>query len=124
MPAKTITLSNFSAPQESYLTLTLCDTFFSRLKGLMFQKGLPPGGGLLFDEKRDSRLNSAIHMFFMRFPIAVFWVNSANILVSKSLAKPWHPFYIPSAPARYIIETSTSNLELWNVGDKILFDEA
>lgn len=79
---------------------------------------------MLFDEKRDSRVNSAIHMFFMRFPIAVFWVNSTNILVSKALAKPWHPFYMPSAPARYIIETSTSSLELWNVGDKIQFDEA
>ncbi len=89
----------------------------------MFQNNVSADGGLLFDEKRDSRLNSSIHMFFMRIPIAVFWVNSGNILVSKAYAKPWHPFYAPSAPARYIIETCASNLDLWNVGDKILFDE-
>lgn len=89
----------------------------------MFQKSLDPGTGLLFDEQHDTRANTAIHMFFMRFPIAVFWVNNDMCLVAKVLAKPWRPFYAPSAPARYIIETHASNLELLDVGDKILLDE-
>lgn len=89
----------------------------------MFQRSLDPGAGLLFDEQRDTRVNTAIHMFFMRFPIAVFWVNNDMYLVAKVLAKPWRPFYAPSVPARYVIETHASNLELLDVGDKILLDE-
>ena len=123
MPANKVSLRKLSDQQHPLLTLEVCSTFVSKFKGLMFQKTLDPSAGLLFDEQRDTRVNTAIHMFFMRFPIAVFWVNNDMCLVAKVLAKPWRPFYAPSVPARYIIETHASNLELLDVGDKILFDE-
>ena len=123
MSPRQVLLHKLSDPLNTYLNLTVCSSFFSKFKGLMFQKTLDPAAGLLFDEQRDSRVNASIHMFFMCFPIAVFWVNNDRFVVSKVLAKPWHPFYAPSSPARYIIEAHPSKLELFDVGDKIILDE-
>lgn len=54
----------------------------------MLRPAIAPNEGLLFDEGRDSRLNASIHMFFMRFPIAVIWINSDLRVVDTCQAFP------------------------------------
>lgn len=101
----------------------LCETFWSHFKGLQLAPPLPDDRGLLFVTKRDNRTETAIHMFFMRFPIGVIWVNSAGEVVDTCLAKPWRPYYAPKHPAQYFIEANTSILERVRVGDHLRWDE-
>ncbi len=44
-------------------------SYGARLKGLMAQPPLPPGGGLLLEPE------SSIHTFFMRYPIDVLYLD-------------------------------------------------
>lgn len=60
------------------------NTYFTRLKGLMFRKHLPAGRGLLLDPCPQ------IHTCFMRFNIdAVFFDKSGSVLYVKENMKPW-----------------------------------
>ncbi|MDX2162593.1 MAG: DUF192 domain-containing protein [bacterium] len=101
----------------------LCISFFCHLKGLMFISHLPEDEGLLFVTGAESKVNSTIHMFFMRFRIAVVWMNKDGRVVDKQLAKPWRPAYAPAAPAQYYVEANVSLLDRVNVGDYLSFDE-
>jgi uncharacterized membrane protein (UPF0127 family) len=97
-----------------------CDTFFLRLKGLMFEKFLGESDAILLVEGRDSRINAAIHMFFMNFDIAVVWLNQSKTVVDVQLAKKWHPVYVPKAPASWILEAHPSRLSDFHIGDRIM----
>jgi uncharacterized membrane protein (UPF0127 family) len=70
----------------------------------MFRSRLPPDEGLLLVEKRDSRLDTSIHMLFVPFDLAVFWINSDMIVVDKVIAKSWKPAYFPKADAKFTLE--------------------
>lgn len=62
----------------------LADTYFSRLNGLMFRKQIPQDYGLII-----APCNS-IHMFFMKFPIDVLFVDKENRVVDFiENIKPW-----------------------------------
>lgn len=100
-----------------------CATFFSRLKGLMGRGPLPENTGILLDEKRDSRMDAAIHMLFMRIDLAVVWINSAGEVVDVCLARRWRPAYLPARPARYILETGVERLDDFHIGDKVRFEQ-
>jgi uncharacterized membrane protein (UPF0127 family) len=120
---KILSLNNATTPHSTDIHLTLCNTFFLKFKGLMFQKEIIPSEGLVFDEFKDTKINTAIHMLFMRFPIGVLWVNSDHVIVSKVLAKPWKLMYSPEKPARYVIEVHPEVLNYYQVGDTIIFNE-
>lgn len=98
-----------------------CDTFLSRLQGLMFVTHLPSDRGILLDEKRDSRVNTSIHMLFMNFDITAVWINSQNIVVDVKVAKRWALAYAPVKPARFILEASILRQQDFQVGDKVNF---
>jgi uncharacterized membrane protein (UPF0127 family) len=87
----------------------------------MFQKQLPPGFGLLLVEKRNSRVDTAIHMFFMRFDITVVWINSEYKVIDVQMARRWPPFYIPRSPACFVLETNTQNYSDFMIGDVVTF---
>lgn len=73
------------APQSApFLEVKIADGFFDRLAGLMFQKKLPQGTGLLL-----APCNS-VHMCFMRFAIDVIYIDKDFIIlkVVKNL-RPW-----------------------------------
>ncbi len=89
----------------------------------MFQKEIIPSEGLVFDEFRDTKINTTIHMLFMKFPIGVLWVNSDHVIVSKVFAKPWKLIYSSEKPARYVIEVHPEVLNYFQVGDRIIFNE-
>jgi len=98
------------------------DTFFKRWRGLMLRRRLDEEEGLLFTFRHENRSESAIHMFFVGFPIAAVWLDQNGVVVDAKLAKPWRPYYAPARPARYLIEAPPSLLERVTIGERLTFD--
>lgn len=98
------------------------DSYFSRLRGLMFRRALDAGEALILVEARESRATASIHMFCVPFAIAVVWINDMGRVVDKALALPWRPFYAPREPARYTLETHPDFLDKVMVGDELIFE--
>lgn len=99
-----------------------CDDFISRLRGFTFRKDIHSDEGLILAEKRDSRMDTSIHMLFVWTDLAVFWVDSTMTVVDKALAASWHPYYASKVPAKYVIELAPSNMDFLQVGDKVEFN--
>lgn len=87
----------------------------------MFRKSLPSDEAILLVEASDSRMNASIHMFFMNFDIAVVWINSKMIVVDRVIARKWKPYYAPSGPARFILETNPNQFNSYKIGDQVTF---
>ena len=100
-----------------------CDTFLCRLRGLTLRGPLAESEGLVLVEKRESRLDTSIHMFFVSFPIAAIWLDARFRVVDTCLAEPWRPFYASKAPAQYVLEVSPSFLQKVAVGDELAFEK-
>ena len=107
------------------ITVGLCESFYTRLMGFMFKKQTDQYFGLLFPGNSDSRINSSIHMFFVNFNLAVFWLDKDDCIVDKVTAKKWHPVYIPRKAARHILELHENRIDEFNIGDhvKIVYGE-
>ncbi|MBN1964300.1 MAG: DUF192 domain-containing protein [Anaerolineae bacterium] len=101
-----------------------CASYWCKFRGLMLRASLPPDEGLLFVYRRESVIDTSIHMFFMRFAIAAIWLDAQGIVVDKKLAKPWRPAYAPQKPAQYIVEANPDVLARVQIGDQLTFDEA
>ena len=101
-----------------------CDSFFSRLRGFMFRASLEPEEGLVLVEARDNRMNTSIHMLFVRMALGVIWVNNDGQVVDIVEAQPWRLSYKPQAAARYVIEGHPAITRQVKVGDHIQFSEA
>ncbi len=114
-------VDNTSRPLASPAAVQYCDTFMCRLRGLMFRSSLAADDGLLLVQSRDSRLEAAIHMLFVPFDLAVFWIDSNYRVVDRTLARGWRPAYIPAAPARYILELHPARQDDYRVGDQVHF---
>ncbi|MBI2331127.1 MAG: DUF192 domain-containing protein [Chloroflexi bacterium] len=119
-----ITIKNLSRTLEKPAHVGYCDSFLSKLRGLMFRPRLEPDDGLLLVEKRDSRLDTSIHMFFVPFDLAVFWINSDLTVVDKVIAKSWKPAYFPKADAKYTLEIHPDRWADYEIGDKVEFKNA
>jgi len=102
------------------ITAGLCQTFSTRLLGFMFKNTLDADYGLFFPGTTSSIVNSAIHMFFVNFNLAVFWLDENYSVVDKVLAQRWHPFFAPSKPARHILELHESRLADISIGDRLI----
>jgi uncharacterized membrane protein (UPF0127 family) len=115
---KWVKLKKKSSP-SNVVMLKYCDTFFSKFLGLMFSKTLAEDHGLILVEKGESRLNTAIHMLFMNFDIAVLWLDSQKVVVDKVLAEKWRLFYYPRQPAKYVVELHSSKFSNYDLGDQL-----
>ena len=120
---KTIRIENKNLPLASSLHATYCDSFFCRLRGLMFHSNLPLDEGLLLVEGHDSRIDTSIHMLFVYMDLAVVWINSRNIVVDVVLARSWRPVYLPHQAARYILEIHPDRLNEFKIGDQVEFQD-
>lgn len=98
-----------------------CASFPCRLRGLTFRRILDDGEGLLLVGSKESRTDTAIHMFFVFFPIAAIWLNSHGQVVDAQLAHPFHPLYVPRVPARDVLEGPPTLLKQVQIGDKLRF---
>ena len=104
--------------------LKWCTSFWCKFRGLMMRASLPEDEGLVFAYESDSRVDTTIHMLFMRFPIATLWLDAEGVVVDKVLAKPWRPLYAPQKPARYVIEAPPALVERVMIGDRLNFEGA
>jgi uncharacterized membrane protein (UPF0127 family) len=121
---KTIAIQNKNMSIEGDLRIKYCDTFLTQLRGFTFRARLPRDEGLLLVGKRDSRLDSSIHMFFVSFDLSVIWINSAMQVVDKVLAKSWRPAYFSKQPAKYVLEIHPERLGDFEIGDGVEFKDA
>jgi uncharacterized membrane protein (UPF0127 family) len=101
-----------------------CKSFACRLRGLMFHRHLSPEEGLLLVENRASIAATAIHMFFVFFPIAAIWLDDSFRVVDKTLALPFHPFYASRTPARYVLEAVPAVLDCVTINDQLYIGES
>ncbi len=98
-----------------------CQSFFCRLRGLTFRRRLGADEGILLVGTRESRMDSAIHMLFVFFPIAVIWLDRTGRVVDTALARPFRLAYVPSGPARDVLEGPPDLLKRVNPGDRLRF---
>lgn len=114
-------LSNQDAPA---LKVVFCASFICRLKGLMFTSSISTEAGLLLVEQTESKINAAIHMFFMHYDIAVVWLDKDFRVVDVKIARKWQPYYAPAAPARFTLETNVLNFPYYQIGDHLQVSDA
>ncbi len=119
-----ITVENKNNPLPTQLQAKYCDSFLSRLRGLMFRHDLGMDEGLLLVQSRDSRIDASIHMLFVYMDLAVIWINSEKKVVDTLLARSWKLAYAPCEPAQYILEIHPSRLNEFHTGDKVEFIDA
>ena len=121
---KTITIENKNRKIEGALRVKYCDTFLTQLRGLTFRSALTLDEGLILVGKRDSRLDSSIHMLFVSFDLAVIWINSNMQIVDKVIAKSWRPAYFSQQPAKYVLEVHPNRWDEFQIGDMVQFKNA
>lgn len=116
-----IHINNLTKSIKQPAQVGYCDSFLCRLRGLMFRSRLKLDEGLLLVERHDSRLDTSIHMFFVPFDLAIFWINSEMMVVDKVIAKSWRPAYLPKADAKYTLEIHPNRWGDYEIGDKVEF---
>lgn len=121
---KSIVIENRNRRIEPDLRISYCDTFLSQLRGLTFRSRLPLEEGLLLVGRRDSRLDSSIHMLGVRFDLTVVWISSELKVVDKVLARSWRPAYFARKPARYVLEIHADRWGDFEIGDTVRFHDA
>ncbi len=92
----------------------LCDSFFSKFKGLMFSKPKI----LAFRFSKEQR--HLLHMFFVFFPIDVLFLDKNKTVIE--IKKNFRPFtvYNSKEKAMYVIEIPAERIEgKVNLGDKV-----
>jgi len=94
------------------------DTFFSRLRGLMFRKPLERDEGIIL--KFDSEQRIDLHMLFVFFPIDMIWIRDGKIVKIERNVKPFKPF-IQGEMADSIIEIRAGNARNLRIGEKLIF---
>ena len=85
--------------------VTTADTVFSRLVGLLNRSNIEQDEGLIITQCRS------IHMFFMRFPIDVVFVDKNNRIIG--IVENIQPFHISPYffKARYVLELPIGSIQ-------------
>ena len=119
---KTGILTNQTLPSAK-IQIKFCESFTSRLKGLMFSKQIPLDQGIILVENKESKINTSIHMMFMNFNLAVLWLDKELVVVDKVLAKRWVPIYIPKFRAKYVVELHSNQFSNFSIGDQLVLSD-
>jgi uncharacterized membrane protein (UPF0127 family) len=117
-----ITVRNLSRENTAPIQAAYADSFLTQLRGLTFRRSIAPQEGLILVQKRDSRIDSSIHMLAVFTDLAVVWINSQYEVVDVRLARSWRPAYFPAGPARYVLEMNPARLDDFRPGDRLQFD--
>ena len=118
-----VLIYNTTQPSSQPVLARYCTSFLCRLRGFTFRRELGPDEALLLVQSKDSRLDAAIHMIAVWTDLSVVWINNAGDVVDLCIAQAWHPFYMPSRPARYVLEMAPGRLGAFQAGDKVKIDE-
>jgi len=99
----------------------MANSFKSRFMGLMFKGSIERGLVLKIPPGRG-RHGSGIHMFFMRIPLDIIFLDSRRIVVDLVSIEPWKT-YTPKKPAKYIIEMKEGSISAskTEIGDQVDF---
>ena len=87
----------------------------------MFERNLPDDTGLLIDPC------GSIHMFFMRFPLVVLYVDKLNRVVrAQHTIKPWRVGPLFTRGAQYVIELPVGSIDRsgTEVGDQLAIGDS
>ncbi|KZX14473.1 DUF192 domain-containing protein [Methanobrevibacter filiformis] len=112
---------NEYGPNKLEYPVKIMDSYYSRLKGLMFKNTVEKG--LVFKiPKSKTSFTSAIHMFFMLIPIDILFIDENDVIYDMISIKPWKT-YQPKYPAKYVIELEKGTIKNNNlsIGDEIHF---
>jgi uncharacterized protein len=96
----------------------IASSFLSRGKGLMLRSAFPEGSAMVIDPC------TSIHMFFMRIPLDVLYLNRDDVVVRvQEGIKPWRVGPLRTKGAAYVIELPAGTVARTNtqVGDRIVF---
>jgi uncharacterized membrane protein (UPF0127 family) len=118
--ARWVEVRNRSKGDRKVVRARWCESYLCRMRGLTFRRTLPEGTGLLLVDAKESISGAAIHMWAVFFPLGVVWIDSAKWVVDFKVAEPWK-IYLPSRPARYVLEGHPSILESVAIGDALEF---
>jgi uncharacterized membrane protein (UPF0127 family) len=91
----------------------IANSYFKRLKGLMFKKNINKGLILKVPKSRYSK-RSSMHMFFMRISLDVLFINEENKVYEMVTLKPWK-IYSPKKPAKYVVELKKDSINTKNI---------
>ena len=99
-----------------------CDSFWSKLKGLMFSRPLKHGEGIVLFAPYESVLSTTVHMLFVFFPIDIVWLNSTKKVVDiRKNVLPFMPFVIPRKAAKYVVELPKDGAKDIKIGGRLRF---
>ena len=101
--------------------VTRCDTFWRRLRGLMFRRRLLSDEAFLFVFESESVIAAIVHMMFVFYPISLIWLDAERRVVDVRLAKPFRPYYAPRQAAQYLVEGTPGLLDRVRVGEQLEF---
>ncbi|KZX16144.1 hypothetical protein MBCUT_10100 [Methanobrevibacter cuticularis] len=101
--------------------IKVANSYFSRLKGLMFKNDIDYIL-LLTTQKNRYWLKSSIHTFFMKFTIDVLFLDENKRILEIATIPPWK-IYSPKNSSKYILEMKEGYASEYNlnVGDKLDF---
>ena len=97
-------------------------TIFRKTLGLMFRKDIPTDCAMIFVFEKPSSVG--IHMFFMRFPIDVLFLNEEKKIAGLFRLNPWTG-YKAMKGIRYVVEMKAGTIERYNISiaGQMEFDE-
>ena len=107
-------------PGESRVLATeveVADSFFARMRGLMFRRSIPEEYALVFRFERPS--TRSLHMLFVPFPIDAVWLVDGEVTQIERL-RPWIGF--AWARADVILELPAGTAEGIEPGDRVRLD--
>jgi len=122
--ARTISIENLNRRIDDGLRIKYCDTFLTQLRGFTLRQSLTRKEGLVLVGRRDSRIDSSIHMFFVSFDLSVIWIRADMQVVDKVMARSWKPAYFSKQPAKYVLEIHPDRWDDFQVGDRVQFKDA
>jgi len=97
--------------------IRVASNFFAKLKGLMFERKERFNYALIMVLKNETRIGASIHMLFVFFPIAVFFLDAKKRIVDKTLLKPFSLNYTPKRACKYIVELPANRFTAAKIGD-------
>lgn len=88
----------------------------------MFHTPIPEGDALILADNHESIMDTSIHMFFMRFDLAVIWLDRDHRVVDKTIAKKWRPYYAAKSKAQFVIEAHVNRINEFQLNDQVKFE--
>jgi len=104
--------------KQETINADVAKTNFQKIRGHMFRLKITP---LFFEFNRESKFDSAVHMFFVFKPLDLVYINSEWDVVDIQQALPFFPYYSPSKPAKYLLELPYGMSKKFKIGDQLEF---